>query len=261
MNDHEYKHNMNVMSEGGGDKTSFDFSQLFSMSQSALLAVLTDGIACDCHLSAKLSGSSQATLDMTGRNAAGAVFSVDDFYIFKSNPERAFIRIDEIRIEEAARGFGIGKQFLKNTVALCDQIGVNKIQLRAGREDGAFFWARHGFVLEGEFVFRNLSNVADNLEKYRDQMSETSIGIVEAALSEYKETAVWDIVDLPEVIDNKPIGALLLNGVEYRAELDLTNHEQRQRLDAALAKLPGGLVGPETAQHSQRVIGQRPEIG
>lgn len=236
MSDEGFKRDVYVSSGDSGSVKPFDWAQICPYSADKLGATWAENLPLDTSVSVKMNGGAQATIEMTGRRDGHTVFTAEDCYIYKSDPARSFMRIDEVRVEEALRGEGIGKQFLKNTVQICDDMQIKEIQLRAGREDGAFFWARHGFVLEGEWVLGKLGEIKENLARLKDQLSEKSVQKVEALFEEGNVNIIWGIVDLPDVIDGKPAGAALLRGVEYRAKLDLTDHEQRARLDVALAR-------------------------
>lgn len=264
----EYKRDITVRAPDAGGVKAFDWAQLFPYSAEKLGQAWGHEMSCDTLVSVDMSGGAQATMEMTGRRNDHTIFTAEDCYIYKSDPARSFMRIDEVRIEEDMRGHGIGKQFLENTVKLCDDLDIKEIHLRAGREDGAFFWARHGFVLEAEWVFKNLGPIKENLERLKAHLPEKSVQAVEAALESKALNAVWTIVDLPDVIDGRPAGAVLLDGVEYRAKLDLKDHEQRARLDVALARRASGNVPENTDENeagTDRVLSSslhhRPKIG
>lgn len=263
MSEEGYKRSIYVSSGDGGSAKSFDWAQICPYRAENLSAKWAQNMPFNTNVSVTMNGGAQATIEMTGSRDGHTVFSAEDCYIYKTDPARSFMRIDEVRVEEDLRGEGIGKQFLKNTVQICDDMNIKEIQLRAGREDGAFFWARHGFVLEGTWVLRNLGAIKENLERVKDQLSDKSVKRVEELWDAGNENIIWGIVDLPDMIDGKPAGAELLKGVEYRAKLDLTDHEQRARLDVALArgKAPQAHeVKVDTGQEPLKTPQRRPEM-
>ena len=58
------------------------------------------------------------------------------------------LRLKEIRVHEEHRGKGIGTQAFENLVAFAGMIGLQQINLRAGRENGPVFWTKRGLKIE-----------------------------------------------------------------------------------------------------------------
>ena len=66
-----------------------------------------------------------------------------------------------------SRGRGTGLKLFKNFITLAEAGRIDFIKLRAGKEDGRYFWARHGFYCAGAHdVARVRDEIRQNIEIY-----------------------------------------------------------------------------------------------
>ena len=149
------------------------------------------------------------------------------------------LRFEEWLIKEIdSRRHGMGLNLLRNMIDMAQAAGVDRIALRAGKEDGKFFWARHGFYLKEE-LHRNklVANIEENLVRYSDTLPAGIYETVRSMLAENALDLSWRIARLPGTLNGKPLGWQLLEGdnnPEYI--MNLKDEQQMARVRASLER-------------------------
>lgn len=238
-----------------GQRSESDWQNAFGLGMSLkdLGDTLTADIPFDVRVSVELMGGQQSKTCIYARhNSCADVLEVNDIYIMQARESgQSFIGIDEIRVDPDnrfpdLRGKGLGKIFLNNCVELCEKLNIPKIRLTAGRENGALFWARHGFNIEQMSQRHNFWKTKNNYEDIRDQLSPETCQLIESAFQQAEEDASQSrsspanriLADIDEDVDGTPVRELLYRGVEYRAVLDLRDAEQKAAFENAMTRLP-----------------------
>lgn len=206
----------------------------------------------DTRVSVELMGGQQSKTSLVGKGAGSTdILQVDDIYIRQtSNGEDSFIGIDEIRVDPKGRfpnirGQGLGKMFLANCVDLCEKLNIPRIRLTAGRENGALFWARHGFNIEQMSQRSNFWDTKQNFENIRHMLSPDTCKTIEDAFQMALEDADCGrmsaanriLATVDDVVDGTAVSELIYKGVEYRAVLDLNDPDQRQAYDHSMRNI------------------------
>lgn len=177
------------------------------------------------------------------------------------NPEKASIKLDNFYVvDPAQRGMGIGRKGLRNIYDLATEESVIKaIELTATLDNGAYVWAKMGFrPHEGDFakIQKAAREKLYNLQAELPEGSKIDPDMFAMAdhLLDHERVkdprALWAIADMNVTIPYsyadgllvetpKKLGFILLEWMEYRGKLDLSNAEQVVRLETALGPRPG----------------------
>ncbi|HEY0901211.1 MAG TPA: hypothetical protein VGD95_03725 [Micavibrio sp.] len=138
------------------------------------------------------------------------------------------------------RGAGLGKILLRNILEAVAPGDIHEIVLRAGKEDGRYFWARHGFYgREPSDLQRVAPEIAANIEKYAAFMLNDQQRAARDILQQGGADVCYRLARLegriPVEDKLKPLGwALLRTQSEPNYRLDLRDAQQMQRVKAAL---------------------------
>lgn len=142
------------------------------------------------------------------------------------------LRFEEWVVKEPEhRCHGIGLNLLMNFVSMAQASGFDSISLRAGKEDGKYFWARHGFYLK-DVGYRDLmgQDIRKNLEEYSDTIRPEIFKEVSNWIDEGSLDLCWRVARLPGNIGGKPLGWVLLQGYNPEFLMDLRNDGQMARV-------------------------------
>lgn len=101
-------------------------------------------------VSAYSSSDREGTFTVSCRINRKTVFKADDCCIDRGTGKLTLAkeRGTEIRTEAGDKGAGLGKIFLYNMLELADKIGLKTVDMRGGREDGAWYWSYRGAHME-----------------------------------------------------------------------------------------------------------------
>ena len=197
-------------------------------------------------LSRNIPGTVTAFIDFSGTAGADLNVSVKQNQRFVFEAENTIttdctgktLRFEEWMIKDTdSRRQGIGLNLFNNLLQFASGAGFDRIALRAGREDGKYFWARHGFYLKDEFHKATLfENVLQNLSEYSDTILS---GIQEAVYSIIDEgglDASWKLARLPGMVGGMPLGWRLMAGNNPEYILNLRDPLQMARVRASLER-------------------------
>lgn len=163
---------------------------------------------------------------------------------------RGYVVHRELELDGDWQGQGIARQRLVNALQLYPALGLPAIRLNAGNSVGGYAWARMGFLPPAW----NWTVLRQGLRDRLDFMSDIAPGPraqAEALLASDDPRALWQVADLPaEAPGEEPLGATLLLGSQWIAQLDFDNPQQMARLHGYL--FPAGGAAP------RRTVGRRP---
>lgn len=151
------------------------------------------------------------------------------------------------------RGRGIGVTLLRNILDVCGAGDLRNIHLRAGREDGHFFWPRHGFHCRSAFdLGRIAGEVRENIKTYAPHMPAETLKAAEDIMAEGGLDSCYRLARLEGSVMVKdrvrPLGwALLKTPSEGYYEIDLTDRQQLAQVRATLqrpASVPSSAARP-----------------
>lgn len=144
---------------------------------------------------------------------------------------------------------GIGLNLFRNIFEAAERGGIDLIQLRAGKADGKYFWARHGFYLRDEFFRqRMVQQVLNNVALYSDTLPGGIEKTVRDIVAEGGLDMCWKIARLEGALEGKPLGWKLLEGDNPEYSIDLHNPEQVARVKASFVR-PAVSVAPVPVPH------------
>ncbi len=191
------------------------WSRYCRMSPLEFLEKITDGLPGEAHLSLRGNGNQglfQVRLrDAQGRRIMSASRRVD---LKNEVVQHVFINI-----HRDYAGHGLGRQFILNSIRLYRKLGVDSVELYATLQNGAYTWARFGwlpYVQTWHFIQPRL---AEQLQTVAAQLSAEHLDELKQAIHSDDPRGIWTLVDHPaKVTDDKGkvmnIGKYLLLG-EY----------------------------------------------
>ncbi len=159
-----------------------------------------------------------------------------------------------------SRGQGTGLKLFKNFIALAETRRIDFIKLRAGKEDGRYFWARHGFYCaDTQDVKRVSGEIRKNIEKYSHTIQSGITDRAHEIVDQGGLDMCWQLARLPGAVEVngykgvrvKPLGWALLNtDSECNYSLDMHDPAQMARVKASLER---GAVVPVLEALPERV--------
>lgn len=176
------------------------------------------------------------------------------------NPEKESIKLDNFYVVDPnQRGMGVGRKGLRNIYDLAtDEHSIKAIELTATLDNGAYVWAKMGFRShDGDFV-KVQKAARERLYDLQESLPEGSkIDADMFAMADHlldsermkDPRALWAVADMNVTVPYsymdgvlqetpKKLGFILLEWMEYRGKLDLSDPEQVARLETALGPKP-----------------------
>ncbi|MCB9990506.1 MAG: hypothetical protein H6867_03880 [Rhodospirillales bacterium] len=224
-----------------------EWNQAIGMDPARFYALLSKDLPGNVFVSVELNGGGQGSLkvrsDLDGKELFWAERSFDR--------PRQTLKLEEVRIEhEQMRRKGIGKVLLQNQLDVAQAWGIEKLTLKAGREDGPFFWSRRGAAIdriEGvpedrQPVARFAKDIEDGIRSLDGTLSDDFISKARQALAEDGVMANCTIARLPDTFekDGQPrlMSAALFDYVtEFRSLFDLSDEAQMDRVVDSLGDM------------------------
>lgn len=162
------------------------------------------------------------------------------------------LRFEEWANKDAdSKGRGMGLNLFRNIFEIAQCSGIDHIELRAGREDGKYFWARHGFYLKAEhFRVKMADQIRENLVRYSETLPVGIKNLVEEILDECQMDMCWKVARIEGMLEAKPMGWKMLEGYNPEYCLNLRDEDQVERVKSSLVRpsaLASALPGPSIA--------------
>ena len=129
------------------------------------------------------------------------------------------VEVELVRLDpDSERGMGRGALHFRNFLLWCEEAGISRVTLDAGKSIGGYFWARCGF-LPDDASWRRLCRV------WRQRAERSGIDDLRVLLGKAEAAGPIGLVYLT----NSIFGKSLLLHAQWHGLLDLTNPEQRDR--------------------------------
>ena len=129
------------------------------------------------------------------------------------------VEVELVRLDpDSERGMGRGALHFRNFLLWCEEAGIARVTLDAGKSIGGYFWARCGF-LPDDASWRRLCRV------WRQRAGRSGIDDLRVLLDKAEAAGPKGLVYLT----NSIFGKSLLLHAQWHGLLDLTNPEQRDR--------------------------------
>ena len=141
----------------------------------------------------------------------------------------------EVRVKKRYRRSGLGKKYVEGRVRLARALGISKIINTAGREDGAYFWSRHGWRLLDEA----------QRKKFKCSILKNLNAAESAVFTRKMKRRIQTVLDEDSLFINQKISYLGLSQKQIkilffdagtRMVLDLNCAQSMKVLNAALSK-------------------------
>lgn len=155
-----------------------------------------------------------------------------------------------------SRGQGTGLKLFKNFLNLAEAGRIDFIKLRAGKEDGRYFWARHGFYCTDMYDVKRVSpEIRENIEKYSNTIPSGIRDMAHEIVDQGGLDMCWKLARLEGCVPVndyagmrvKPLGwALLRTDSECNYSLNMHDPAQIARVKASFERGPVA-AAPERA--------------
>lgn len=210
------------------------WDNLIGMTPATFYYTLTRHMPGELSVFVDFTGTSDAEITCSLKRQGRFVFEAENKLVQDGLGKH--LRFEEWLVKDpATRGQGIGLNLLRNFMEIAEVAGFDRIHLRAGKEDGKYFWARHGFDLkEGYYRAQLVVDIQKNLEKYSDTIPPATRKDVEKLLDQGGLDLCWHLARLPGTVQGKPLGWVLMQGYNPEYNLDFHNPEQMARVRASL---------------------------
>ena len=129
----------------------------------------------------------------------------------------------------SAQGSGVGKLFLRNQLALYDQLGIERITLYANIDVGGYAWARYGFKAASPEWWKALKpQLLENFNGIKDSLPESVAKTVRGLLRSADPKTIRQVAALQYQYVSasgaaQTLGKKLLLGTDWFGALDLTD--------------------------------------
>ena len=231
--------------------TNGQLRRSFGMGAPELLALLARGLP-GAAVTVRMESSGDARIDIDCRAGGKKLFSADDNFIQIRAGSMTIAQDRESEVRTHVKGAGFGKVFLDNMLTLAEQMRLKRVDMRAGREDGAWFWSYRGARLdahdtEGVMYQRFVRTVRENMARIGD---EDLITRAEAVLAQPGADANVRLARLAGEVKGRPAGAALLDGTNPLVVFDMRDAGQMADVRAKLGDMDAvraALAGVVTA--------------
>jgi hypothetical protein len=208
--------------------TNGQFRDTFGMAPDALYELVARGLP-DAQVSVDIEPGGHACLSVASKVQGRTVFTAEDCALQRHAGILSIARDRDTEVRATDKGLGLGKIFLANMIALGEALGLRRIDMRAGRENGAWYWSYRGAQLDTD----TNSVVYDRFERaVRDNMRNLPDGLQAKARA---------ILDAPGADVNVRLarlgyrdGAALLSGTNPMVVFRLDDTEQVRDVKTAL---------------------------
>lgn len=223
------------------------WDRLIGMSPAAFYYTLARNLPGELSVFVDFTGTSDAEISCSLKQRGRFVFECDNKLVQDGRGKS--LRFEEWLVKDPEhRGQGIGLNLLRNFLEVAGSADFDRITLRAGKEDGKYFWARHGFYLKEELYRDHLAaDIRNNLEKYSDTIPSEIRKHVFGLLEQGNLDLCWHLARLPGTVEDKPLGWVLMQGYNPEYCLDLHNSEQMARAQTSLRPREGRFSVPGCA--------------
>jgi hypothetical protein len=192
-----------------------------SISPSDFVEIIYRDLPGDVCVQIQLDTSFNLKMEITGYSDSGTIFSAYRTLSF-SNSEA----IHELfEVEQSARNQGIGVAFTRNLFDLYVKLGLKKVKLVAGRENGGYFWAAIGFRTDAESWQNLQKECARRLAEIRVVLDARAFDAFTDVLTMSDPKALSFLIALGaehRTLDsNENVAKVLLSGTGWYGEFDL----------------------------------------
>ena len=230
-----------------------NWDKLFNASPRTVYETLCRDIEGAVNVSVDLDLGGEGDLSLSIRHNNRIVFDIENQII--QDGCRTALRFKSWENKDvAARGQGMGLRLFRNFLCLAQASRIDFISLRAGKEDGRYFWARHGFyAAEVHDIQRVSPEIRKNISQYASAMPSALHDRVHDIVAQGGLDMCWQLARLEgEVLVNddyagkrvKPLGwALLRTDSECHYRLDMHDPVQMARVRSSLMRTPACAPG------------------
>lgn len=218
--------------------TNGQLRRSFGMGGPELLALLSRGLP-GASVTVRMESSGDARIDIDCRAGGKKLFSADDNYIQMGAGIMTIAQDRESEVRTHVKGAGFGKVFLDNMLTLAEQLRLKRVDLRAGREDGAWYWSYRGARLDihgidGVMYQRFERTVRENIKRLGDEAVKAR---AEAVLAQPGADANVRLARLEGQAGGRPAGAALLDGTNPIVVFDIRDAAQMADVRASLGDM------------------------
>lgn len=206
------------------DEHKSDVSKLFGDDLAAAAGRLGGGLPAGVAASTSFSIHNGAVIFSTefkssdGKDVGKATRTFD--------PTSGVVEHTLFRVDSSQQGKGLGTAYLKNNIDAYRKAGLKTVRIKAGAENGAYAWAKLGFVPDQNSWDRLRGDLVSDkavLSKFTPEEN-TSL---KTLLDEKNPKGIWALAD-------SQWGKRILSSEGWKGSFDLTDEQSYDRLTAAV---------------------------
>jgi len=193
------------------------------ISPSVFYNVLTDNLPDTNSISLDLNSCDEGVLTIKSKALEAEIF-------FSALHKK--LKIEEVVVGNDYKRHGVGKTLLRNCINFSNLLGIKTIELRAGRDDGEFFWSKRGGVLEDVDIIKSrfISKVRKNLSELEHMVGRETPKKVNRILNTDDIRMSFAIASMKETLNSQPIGTTLLKTTNPMLYFHLDDKKQMHQV-------------------------------
>lgn len=215
------------------------WDEVFRISPAQFQQILHRDVPGDLRTYVDLEGRGNGEFNISVQQNGRYLFDITNK--ISMHPQGNVIKFDSWE-NKGAHGQGLGVALFRNCLEVAALGNIHEIQLRAGKEDGRYFWARHGFYYRDQADQQRVApGIAQNIEKYAAHMTPAQKQAAADILAQGGLDSCYQLARLegsvPVGDKTKPLGwALLHTECEANYRLDLHDAAQMARVRASMQR-------------------------
>lgn len=142
-----------------------------------------------------------------------------------------FVKHDHMELPHAMQGKGVAKTFMRDSMELYEQLGVQEVTMFANIDVGGYAWSKYGFVPRSNWdsVQRNAVALLRDLDRRGIPVSAAARARIVQVVSDPDPQGIWALADLSEIVRYRPLGKRLLMNTSWGGRLRLDDAAAMKR--------------------------------
>jgi Phage Mu protein F like protein len=149
----------------------------------------------------------------------------------RDSDDRLVVEHSHFEIPNAFQQGGNGKAMMRASLALYDELGIERVEVSTGLTQGGYVWARYGFAAENSERMRERIKGA---ARSRRDFDEDDVDLIEDAVDQASPLTLMQAVAAVRNEDDRALGYELLVDISWKGYIDLTSSAHRVLLARAL---------------------------
>lgn len=148
----------------------------------------------------------------------------------KFNLSEQSVYHDYLVVKDEFQGQGLTRKLFRDSLPLYEKLGIERIDVYAALDRGAYAWARYGFVPKQKDWKHLSSDIRSRLDSIKGSIDKYAYDSIRNWTLSSDPKKIWNIVDLKYAYDGDKIGKHLLHELDWAGSLNLTDPTVVKRL-------------------------------